>query len=45
MLVGGLTLAIYTPISIDVTCAAGTPTQPPQRQASPVVVGKASASR
>jgi Bor protein len=44
MLVGGLTLAIYTPMSIDVTCAAA-PAAQTQRPVSSVAVGKTSASR
>jgi len=47
MLVGGLTLAVYTPISIDVTCAAGASTQTPPAvsSGSNVSLKKASASR
>src|SRR5215510_6694452 len=45
MLVGGLTLSIYTPMSIEVTCAAAPATQAPQRPASSVPVGKTHASR
>ena len=47
MLVGGLTLAVYTPISIDVTCAAGASTQTPPavNSGSNVSLKKASASR
>ena len=45
MLVGGLTLAIYTPISIDVTCAATPAASVPQRTASSMPAGKTSASR
>ena len=45
MLVGSLTLSIYTPISIDVTCAAGTATQTPQRPATSMPAGRTSASR
>jgi len=48
MLVGGLTLAIYTPMSIEVTCAAATPTQTAQRAVTPgpnVALKKTSASK
>jgi len=48
MLVGGLTLAIYTPMSIEVTCAAPAPAQAPQRPVSPgpnVALKKTSATK
>jgi hypothetical protein len=44
-LVGGLTLAMYTPMSIDVTCAATPAASVPQRPASSMPAGKTSASR
>ncbi len=48
-LVGGLTLAIYTPMSIDVTCAAApaayAPTPPPPSISSAPSARKARASR